>query len=176
MCDSFDNCGPVFQELPSFLAENNYRDITNTRQTALQKAFNHDMKAYARATEISDPTAIDWLHSQPLRFSPLQHAITELQAGALPWYMAYPFEQKARKVKDGIVLVDISGVLAQQCQELLRAFPDLHDRLVLQDLPKALRDFKVDGVKVIEHDFNGPNPVKGMLTTYSLRWSYQCSI
>jgi demethylsterigmatocystin 6-O-methyltransferase len=42
----FDNCRPVFQALPGFLADPGYRDVTDAAHTAFQRAFPTDLAAF----------------------------------------------------------------------------------------------------------------------------------
>ncbi|KAI3396486.1 hypothetical protein diail_12106 [Diaporthe ilicicola] len=149
----FDNCGPVFQALPSFLAERNYQDVTDAANTAFQKAFPTDLPAFM------------WLPTQPERLGPLQQIMTVQGASGIPWFTIFPFERETSGFGGKHVLVDVGGGFGHQSAALLDAFPYLDGRLVLQDLPQALEHLPPGmsvpkGIEKMPHDFFREQPVK----------------
>ena len=157
----FDNCGPVFQALPSFLAETKYQDVISSTNTAFHKVFSTDLPAMA------------WLPTQPERFDHLQQNMSVIQGpNTKPWFVEFPFEKQAfgsTPAKD-TVLVDVGGGFGHQCAGLLAAFPDqLKGKLILQDLPQTIAMLPAlaqaalaeGGVTIQKHDFFTPQPVKG---------------
>ncbi|KAF7891330.1 uncharacterized protein EAF02_001655 [Botrytis sinoallii] len=60
----FDTVGPVLQQLPDFLAETKYRDITDNSKTAVQPAFKTDLPGFI------------WFPNQPQRFGYFQQVMT----------------------------------------------------------------------------------------------------
>ncbi|OTA52352.1 S-adenosyl-L-methionine-dependent methyltransferase [Hypoxylon sp. EC38] len=146
----FDNIGPVLSALPAFLAENKYQDVSNAGMTAFQKAFSTDLPAFM------------WLPTQPERFGPLQQVMTVNGAAGAPWFTVFPFEKAIGTFRDQVVLVDVGGGFGHQCVALLAAFPHLHGKLVLQELPQTLAQLptQLDGIKFVEHDFFQSQPVK----------------
>lgn len=150
----FDNCGPVFQALPSFLAETKYQDITNAANTAFQKAFPTDLPAFM------------WLPTQPERFGPLQQVMTVQGAVGTPWFWVFPFGAEVCDFEGRTVLVDVGGGFGHQSAALLEAFPRLHGKITLQDLPQTLEQLPPgvvvpDGIEKMPHDFFTEQPVKG---------------
>lgn len=150
----FDNCGPVFQALPAFLAKTKYQDITDADHTAFQEAFPTDLPAFM------------WLPSQPERFGPLQQVMTVQGAMGVPWFTVFPFERELEGFDGQCVLVDVGGGFGHQCTALLNAFPQLKDKLVLQDLPQTLAQLPPGitipgGIEAVGHDFFQEQPVKG---------------
>jgi demethylsterigmatocystin 6-O-methyltransferase len=77
---SFDTVGPVLQQLPDFLAETKYENITENDKTSLQKAFNTDLPGFI------------WFPNQPQRFGYFQQVMTVQRAGAVSWLSAFPFK------------------------------------------------------------------------------------
>lgn len=145
---SFDNIGPVLQALPEFLAENKYQDINSAAHTAAQKAFDTPLPMFA------------WLPSQPKRFEPLQQTMTIQPRGA-PWFTVFPFKEQLGSFRGETVLVDVGGGFGHQCLELLGAFPELKDKLVLQELEQTLAHAPpLDGINTEVHDFFTPETVK----------------
>lgn len=150
----FDNCGPVFQAFPSFLADNKYQDITDAAHTAFQKAFPTDLPAFM------------WLPTQPERFGPLQQVMTVQGAVGSPWFTVFPFEKEAGGFGGKTVFVDVGGGFGQQSAGLLGAFPHLGGKIVLQDLPQTLAHLPPgvvvpEGIEAQPHNFFTEQPVKG---------------
>lgn len=150
----FDNCGPVFQAFPSFLAETKYQDVTDAAHTAFQKAFPTDLPAFM------------WLPTQPERFGPLQQAMTVQGASEVPWFTVFPFEREVGDFEGGHVLVDVGGGFGHQSAALLGAFPHLSGKIVLQDLPQTLDHLPPgvvvpEGIEKLPHDFFTEQPIKG---------------
>lgn len=151
----FDNCGPVFQALPSFLAESKYQDITDATHTAFQKAFPTDLSAFM------------WLPTQPERFGHLQQVMTVQGAsGIVPWFKVFPFEKELSGFEGQHALVDVGGGFGHQSAALLGTYPQLKGKLVLQDLPQTLEHLPPgivipDGIETVPHDFFQEQPIKG---------------
>lgn len=150
----FDNCGPVFQALPSFLGETKYQDVTNAAHTAFQKAFPTDLPAFM------------WLPTQPERFGPLQQAMTVQGAVGTPWFTVFPFEKEAGDFGGKHVFVDVGGGFGHQSAALLGAFPRLNGKIILQDLPQTLEHLPPgvvvpEGIEKLPHDFFTEQPIKG---------------
>ena len=151
----FDNCGPVFQALPAFLAETKYQDINDTTKTAFQKAFPTDLPAF------------QWLPTQPDRFGPLQQAMTVQGALGVPWFTVFPFENELGTFPGPHIFVDVGGGFGHQCAALKTRFPHLQGKLVLQDLPQTLDHLpppfasQRDGVQLLAHNFFEPQPIEG---------------
>ncbi|KAG6357401.1 hypothetical protein INS49_013278 [Diaporthe citri] len=150
----FDNCGPVFQALSSFLAETKYQDVTDAAHTAFQKAFPTDLPAFM------------WLPTQPERFGPLQQAMTVQGAVGTPWFTVFPFGKEVGDFGGEHVFVDVGGGFGHQSAALLGAFPHLKGKLVLQDLPQTLEHLPPgvvipDGIQKLPHDFFTEQPIKG---------------
>lgn len=150
----FDNCGPVFQALPNFLAENKYQDINDDAKTAFQKAFPTDLPAF------------QWLPTQPERFGPLQQVMMVQGAAGTPWFSVFPFEKELGDFSGPHAFVDVGGGFGHQCVALKQAYPQLKDRIVLQDLPQTLEHLpppfaaQLDGIEKSAHNFFEPQPIK----------------
>ncbi|ROW14848.1 hypothetical protein VPNG_03827 [Cytospora leucostoma] len=159
----FDNCGPVSQALPSFLAENKYQDPTDAAHTAFQKAFPTDLPAFM------------WLPTQPDRFEPLQQVMTVQGASGVPWFTVFPFEKELASFdlasQGQYALVDVSGGFGHQSAALLGTYPQLKHKLALQDLPQALGRLPPgviipEGIEKVPHDFFQEQPVRGARFCY----------
>lgn len=153
----FNNCGPVFQAFPDFLAENKYQDVNDASNTAFQKAFDTNLPAF------------QWLPTQPERFHPLQQVMTVQGALGNQWFSVFPFEKElgAFSSSSRHVLVDVGGGFGHQCVALKTRYPELQGKLVLEDLPQTLEHMplpfaaQLEGVEQLAHDFFDPQPIKG---------------
>lgn len=148
---SFDNCGPVFQELPEFLAKTKYQAITDNTNCVLQPAHNVNVPAFI------------WLQQNPQRFAYFQQYVMQQREGMPTWLSVYPVEKETSNWSpDRPVFVDVGGGLGHQCAALKHKYPQLPGRVILQDLPHAIQTaLPTPGVEKMEHDFFGPQPVKG---------------
>ncbi|KAK5994458.1 Demethylsterigmatocystin 6-O-methyltransferase [Cladobotryum mycophilum] len=147
---TFENVGPALQVLPSFFAETKYQDINDAAKTAAQRAFQTDLPMFS------------WLPTQPERFEPLQQTMSAQPKAAVPWFSAFPFEKELGEFAGPHALVDVGGGFGHQCIALLSAFPQLRERLVVQDLPQTLEHMSpLDGVQATSHDFFKEQPIKG---------------
>ncbi|TVY73381.1 Demethylsterigmatocystin 6-O-methyltransferase [Lachnellula suecica] len=146
----FDTVGPILQQLPDFVAEHKYHDITDNGKTAVQKAFNTELPGFI------------WFPNQPERFAYFQQCMTVLRTGVPTWLSAFDLNEELGDFRDKPVFVDVGGGFGHQCIAVKEAFPDLPGRLILQDSPQTLSHVPViDGVDIIEHNFFEPQVVKG---------------
>ena len=63
----------------------------------------------------------------------------------------------------GIVLVDVGGNQGHDLVQLRDEYPELTEKLVLQDLPAVIAKCEVEnlnGIDLTPHDFFTPQPVK----------------
>ncbi|KAF7924948.1 uncharacterized protein EAE98_007036 [Botrytis deweyae] len=145
----FDTVGPVLQQLPDFLAETKYQDITDNSKTALQPTFKTDLPGFI------------WFPKQPQRFGYFQQVMTVQRAGAVTWLSAFPSRQELGDFQNKPVFVDIGGGFGHQCIAVKETFPELSGKLVLQDLPQTLEHVpEINGVEIIVHNFFEPQVIK----------------
>ena len=87
----------------------------------------------------------------------------------------FPVEEKlgegARDHEDAIMFVYIGGGLGHEAVALRKRFPKLPGRFVLQDLPQAVADLRLDGVEATVHDFLTPQPLKGKNASHLIAYS-----
>jgi demethylsterigmatocystin 6-O-methyltransferase len=148
----FDNIGPCLQAFPAFLADTKYQDVTNSFNTAFQKAFN------------TDETAFQWLPKHPERFGPLQQVMTVQGAAGVPWFEVFPFEKEVSGFTGPDVFVDVGGGFGHQCHILAGRFPKLLEgKITLQDLEETIANIPpiFQGFKKMVHNFFTPQPIKG---------------
>ncbi|OBT64987.1 hypothetical protein VE03_05648 [Pseudogymnoascus sp. 23342-1-I1] len=161
---AFDTCGPAMQAFPSFLTETNYQNITSNTKTPFQKGFKTDL------------TCFQWLPQQPKLFDALQKVMTALQSSdwisafdtvdnetpALPWSQPQLLEKP--------LFVDVGGGHGHQCVQLKEKHPNLHGRMILQDLPEAVNKLPpIDGVEIMAQNFFEKQATEGARFYYLRR-------
>lgn len=89
--------------------------------------------------------------------------MTAQRVGMPTWLDVYPVKDETSTWDpQKPVLVDVGGGFGHQCAALQAQYPDLKGEIVLQDLPQTLAHaMPLPNVKVMEHDFFKPQPVKG---------------
>lgn len=149
----FDTVGPVFQELPDYLAETKYKNITDNGKTVIQKAFNIDIPGFI------------WFPSQPKRFAYFQQVMTVQRAGALDWLSVFPVQKEVgtwSAEPNKAVFVDVGGGFGHQCLAFKSKYPNLDGRVILQDIPQTLEHVPpMEGVEVMVQNFFEPQAIKG---------------
>ncbi|KOS20719.1 Demethylsterigmatocystin 6-O-methyltransferase [Escovopsis weberi] len=146
------NVGPALLALPDYLKKIGYRDIGETvKRTAAQEAWQTDLPI------------LEFLSHKPENWKCFSQHMTAVQEGYARWFDAFPLAAALGAFAGPDVFVDVGGGLGHQSLRLLAAFPDLRDRILLQDLPQTLAHIEapLDGVRTMEHDFFTPQPVRG---------------
>ncbi|KAK1063645.1 hypothetical protein LTR33_012247 [Friedmanniomyces endolithicus] len=81
-----------------------------------------------------------------------------------PWWTWYPIED-VLAVDSDVAFVDVAGGNGHQTAGLLRAYPGVKSRLIVQDLPEVIEGIKVldSHIERMPYDFLTPQPetVKG---------------
>ena len=160
---SAEAAGPIFQKLPSFLAQNRYQEPKDNTKGPFQFAHN---------TTLGSPT---WRKEHPH----IQRAFNNHMAGyhqGRPSWMDPGFYPLKERIQQGVTtddkevtIVDVGGGMGHDLLELRRKHPKLPGRFVLQDLPQVVEQIReqLDGVEVTVHNFFAEQPVKGQ-TYFSL--------
>ncbi|RYN41800.1 hypothetical protein AA0112_g1804 [Alternaria arborescens] len=155
----FENCGPLFQEMPAFLRANKYQDVTDGKNTVFQPAYNTDLDTYT------------WFSQNPLQMGALISYMAMEQAVRGRWLDEYPIRPQMKDWNPELpAFVDVGGNVGHYCAMFKKRFPDIPGRIILQDLPDTLaHSLKTPGVEAIGHDFFQPQPIKGA-KFYHLGW------
>lgn len=80
------------------------------------------------------------------------------------WLDVIPFADAVASMEspDRAIFVDIGGSIGHQCARLKAKYPDLSNRIVLQDREETFKNAApIEGVEFMVHDFFTPQPVKG---------------
>ena len=151
--DSFDVLSPNWNNLPAYLKENNYRNPTDSLNTAFQKAHNTTIHF------------IPFLATKPDFQRFFQVYMSAFDEGRSNWTDFFPVEEEigkgARQDPEAIMFVDVGGGMGHEGLALKKRYPDLPGRFVNQDLPQIVSDQKLDGVESMAHDFFTPQPLQG---------------
>lgn len=93
--------------------------------------------------------------------------MTAYAAGKPMWADEHAYPVKARlgnaKTDDEVLVVDIGGGKGHDLAGFRARHPDLKGKLVLQEVPYLVDQVKdkLEGIDVMAHDFNSPQPIKG---------------
>ena len=137
---------PAFHALPEFLKETGYRN--EIHGSAFQKGLGTELEPYP------------WLKQHPDILKNFQAAM-RLTRDANGVDMI-PLDQTVSSEHDGAMFVDIGGNTGHQAGEVLSKYPELADRVIVQDRGEVIKcapDIK--GIQWMEHDFFKIQPVKG---------------
>lgn len=147
---TFDVLGPTLHAFPDFLAANKYRDISDSANTPVQKAFDMDVPLFT------------WIPTQPDKFEAFQQVMAIQPRPTTQWYSVFPFLQVLGDYSGPYAFIDVGGGFGHQSVRLLEAFPQLRDRIILQDLPETLAHGNhLDGITSTPHSFFKAQPIKG---------------
>lgn len=153
--------GPVFQKMPEYLAKSQYRQPT-ANQGLFQHAWNTSLTGFEFAME---PQHADTLKDINL-------FMEGRRQGTASWLDFYPFQERILDDSDhdahSVTLVDVGGGLGHGLVELRARLPNIHGRLILQDLPKTVQQAgDPKGVfEAMPHSFYDPQPIKGAKVYY----------
>ena len=147
----FDTLGPVYQELPNFLADTMYQDMTDSAKTAWQPAWKTEEPVFL------------WMEKHQQNASNFNQWMAHRRKDMATWLSVFPVEQefKGTSTKHDVLFVDIGGNIGHQCAEFRAKYPNLQGRVILQDLPHAIdMALRTPGVENTVHDMFTPQPVK----------------
>jgi hypothetical protein len=151
----FDIASRCTQQIPSFLAQNKFKDASP------QGVFEHTF---------STPLPMfPWLQAHPDHMKDFGDLMMGQQMGRVPWFDVADVNEvlfksgSGEKKHDEVLLVDVGGGRGYDLQGFRTRFPDMKGKLVLQDLPMVIEDVR-ELDEVVErqvHDFFTRQPVRG---------------
>lgn len=152
----------MYQNLPSWLAESRYQNITDDTKTAFNHTYQTDLPFFA------------WMKGHPERLANFNQFMTIQRAGVPDWLSVFPVEDKcASWVKSAgdssALLVDVGGGLGHQCAGFRAKYPNLPGRVILQDQQHVVEHVSVSpAFESMAHDFWEPQPIQGRASNFSL--------
>ncbi|KAI9702721.1 MAG: hypothetical protein M1820_006105 [Bogoriella megaspora] len=155
----FENGIPLFYEMPKFLGNNNYQDVTDGKSTVFQSAYKTDLDAY------------EWFPKNPEQRNALIQYMAVQGKVKGRWLDEYPIKSYTASWDPQLpVFVDVGGNVGRSCALFKSHFPEVPGRVILQDLGHTLTQaMQTPGVETIAHDIFEPQPVKGA-KFYHLGW------
>ena len=141
----------MFQEMPTFFADNRYRNITDKDHAVHQDAWKTSVDAFT------------WLSEHPKNFSDFNQYMATQRRTAPTWLSKYPLESEAQGCDPRKPLfVDVGGGIGHQCVELMARYPKHPGRIILQDLAHCIEEaLRSPKLEVMVHNIYDPQPVKG---------------
>lgn len=123
---------------------------------------------YQEARNIVGTTTFQhWVKEDPASLSNLSALMKVIQRDRLNWSEWFPADVlfKAPTSKGDVLLVDVGGGLGHDTTGLARRYPDKEVEFVVEDLPSVIAETRNETldhrIKLVEHDFFKPQPVKG---------------
>jgi hypothetical protein len=163
--------GDYFQMLfdESFLMIDNFHLYLDEK--GLKEPADQRYSPYAWKSKQEGTTIWEIMAQHPARFAAFQAGLAHASA-SVPLTGFYDFS-KLNTTEDVPVLVDLGGGVGDSILRILEAHPDLDpSKFVLQELSSILAESKArkvlpEGVVLMEHDFFGPQPIKGNINPLS---------
>jgi len=148
---SFDTCYPVWQALPDFLKERKYQNVENVTDTALQKAWKTDLPLFT------------WYQTQPEKLAQFNKYMSIHHSGIAHWHEVYPIEEKMKGLEpEQVFFVDIGGGIGTQSIALRAKYPDLKNRVIVEDIPDTVAQvIPHPGIETMAQNFFEPQAIIG---------------
>ena len=153
----FDTCGPLFQEMPKFLAKIKYQNITKSNETVFQEAWKTQKGPF------------DWYtQDSPEGFVYFGQYMAARRKGMTSWLDVYPVGEETKDWNpEAPVFVDVGGGIGHQCNDLKAKYLNLPGKIVLQDKKENVEHAELlPGIEKMEHDIFTPQPVKGSFSPH----------
>jgi hypothetical protein len=150
----------LYNAIPKWLANNSYKQPQDNKNLPFNLSKNTDLHFF------------EWLSQRPRHQQAFNEYMSFQRVGQKSWLDVFPLEKYVHGSITGdnhrILFVDVGGGYGHQCKEVLRRFPSLTGRVVLQDTHAAAIDSakSIEGLKAVYHDFTKAQPVKGARVYY----------
>ena len=161
---SFDDYWRVWGDTPQWLKERGWQHVNDPRDTPASFTWG-----------VPNTTLFEYL-AQNTEAGKRFGAMMAVQAsGKTLWADegAYPVKERLGNAQeDEVLVVDLGGGSGHDLLGFKAGYPDLKGRLVLEELPYMINQLagKVEGIELVEHDFNTPQPIKGTFPLWS--WKF----
>lgn len=125
--------------------------MENVTDTPLQKGHNTDLPAFI------------WVQTKPESFAHFNQFMAGQHMGMSQWHEVYPVEEKTKGLEpEQVFFVDVGGGIGHQSIALREKYPDLKNRIIVQDIPATLAQaIPHAGVETLEQDFFEPQAITG---------------
>ena len=154
----------TLKETANFFRKNGHNSPNDPSHCPFQLRFN------------TKDTLFEHMYQDPLLARACGNFFKTQSQGRKRWIDPDCYPVKARLADgfreadaDGVMLVDIGGGTGRDVVGFKTEFPNVPGKVVLQDLPGAVRGVQLPGLEVMGHDFFQPQPVKGWSAPVLLR-------
>ena len=150
----------LYNAIPKWLAENSYKQPQDNKNLPFNLGMQTDLHFF------------EWLSQRPRHQQAFNEYMSFQRVGQKSWLDVFPLETYVRDSSVGnqprTLFVDVGGGYGHQAREVLRRFPELQGRVVLQDTHGAAIESakSIEGLKVVYHDFTKAQPIKGACVYY----------
>lgn len=152
---------PTLLAVPEYLSQIQYRSPSDKDHNALQlglRTSDHMFKYFE-----SHPETAKYFNDHMMGYGASRAKWVD--RGCVP--VDEVLGNGAGRNETDVMLVDIGGGSGHDLELFRQRYPDIPGRLILQDLPMVIQDYKDGlnkGIEAMEYDFFTPQPVKGMMT------------
>jgi hypothetical protein len=139
--------------MPAYFKDNGCRLPCSTNDGPLQYAYGTAKDSYSYWSTEKPATMANFNVFMKGLFG------TPQRLGWTDWFLLGEFCLDGfDESKSEYVFVDVAGGKGHECEMLLKKFPNLRGKLVLEDLPFVIDDITDldDKIERVEHDFNTP--------------------
>ncbi|GME51524.1 uncharacterized protein J4E93_007805 [Neofusicoccum parvum] len=152
----------LYSALPKWLANNAYKQPQDNKNLPFNLSQETDLHFF------------EWLAQRPRHQQAFNEYMSFQRVGQKSWLDVFPLGEyvadhsSSAGSEHRTLFVDVGGGHGHQCREVLRRFPGLQGRVVLQDTHAAAIDSAkaIAGLEVMHHDFTKAQPVKGARVYY----------
>ena len=166
---SFDFLYPIWNALPSFLAQNKYQNPTDP----LNSASQHGLK--------TDKHVFEFMGEDPTHLSDFNTFMSTQREGHQNWLDFYPADQQLGQGftggEDAVMVVDVGGAVGHELELIKSTYPTLPGRFILQDLTETIKKCHSNPVfEAMVHDFFTSQPIKGRKSFSTLPTQFRTKI
>ncbi|KAJ5912258.1 hypothetical protein N7504_001141 [Penicillium tannophilum] len=151
----YDLTLPALSKLPEYLRLNNYVNPEEYSKSPMQWAVGKSQ--------------FEWLAENKQHQFLFNSYMSSRREGKPNWFDVYPLARLidgAIPCSDAAFLVDIGGNEGHDLGNLYAQYPRPPGRLILQDLPKMVKNVDRQGIDTMAYSFLDPQPVKGARAYY----------
>jgi hypothetical protein len=147
----YDSSVPTIAKIVEFLKETGFQNPEG--KSPFEHAFGESLWS--------------WVGDDAQRQTDMMDYMAGRRKGGIRWVEVFNPESllpTARTGKNDVLLVDVGGNQGHDLKMFQEHRGNLPGRLVLQDLPEAVKKHKklLEGIEVMAYDFFTPQPIKGI--------------
>ncbi|KAJ5786949.1 uncharacterized protein N7503_012161 [Penicillium pulvis] len=151
----YDLTLPALSKLPEYLRLNNYVNPEEYSKSPMQWAVGKSQ--------------FEWLAENKQHQFLFNSYMSSRREGKPNWFDVYPLKRLidgAIPLQDAAFLVDVGGNEGHDLGNLYARYSRPPGRLILQDLPKMVKNVDRQGIDTMAYSFLDPQPVKGARAYY----------